>query len=108
MTMRECFLDTEQCLLRFEFLLDSANLISVDEILNILDPANAPEITNTPAHDISLDTLYRALMILTLDNYEEGVIWTNLCRIILGKVDEVSQKDLYMMVCLLAMTRHEA
>jgi hypothetical protein len=107
MTMRECFLDTE-CLLRFEPLLDSANLISVDEILNILDPANAPEITNTPAHDISLDTLYRALMILTLDNYEEGVIWTNLCRIILGKVDEVSQKDLYMMVCLLAVTRHEA
>lgn len=86
----------------------AANLISVDDLLNILDPAHAPETINAPADDISFDTLYRALMVLTLDNYEEGVIWTNLCRIILGEVDEVSQKDLYIMVCLLTMTRREA
>jgi len=86
----------------------AANLISVDDLLNILDPAHAPETINAPADDISFDTLYRALMVLTLDNYEEGVIWTNLCRIILGEVDEVSQKDLYIMVCLLTMTRRKA
>jgi len=82
-------------------------MISIDDLLHIIEPSSVLKLANATAHEISFNDVFRALIAMRRADSSNGIVWTNLCMKLFGDNDAASWKGNMTLVGPVALAQRK-